>query len=102
MLNKTMLELVHFDLRHWPPGQSLSQEVPSNVFGPNTLNHLRSLLATNHRAQAIIRMAETQAWSTTLADELYDLLQQWLEHHGPSMKSPEKLPRRQTSNRHQH
>ena len=102
MLNETMMELVHFDLRHWPPGQPLSQEVPSNVFGPNTLSHLRSLLATNHKAQALIKMAETPGWSATQADELYDLLHDWLEQHGQSVKPSEKLPRRQTGNRHQH
>lgn len=101
MLNKTMMELVHFDLRHWPPGQPLSKEVPSDVFGPNTLTHLRSLLAAHHRAQELILMAETPSWSTTMADELYHHLHHWLEHHGQSMKSSEKLPSRQTGDRHQ-
>lgn len=78
MIDETMVEWVHFDLRHWPPNQSLNQEVPTDVFSPNTLTHLREVLAKDHRAQELIAMAETKEWSQEIADELFAHLQTWL------------------------
>lgn len=76
--NKTLVQSVRFDLRHWPANQSLSKEVPTDVFSPNTLAHLRRVLTKDHRAQELIAIAETPRWSTEIAEELFDHLQVWL------------------------
>lgn len=78
MIDETLVEWVRFDLRHWPPQQSLNQEVPTDVFSPNTLAHLREVLAKDRRAQELIAMAETKEWSQEIADELFTHLQGWL------------------------
>lgn len=87
MIDETLVEWVHFDLRHWPPSQRLDREVPTDVFSPNTLAHLREVLAKDHRAQELIAMAETPNWSQQTADELFSHLQSWLARKYKDSKS---------------
>ncbi len=79
MLNEALVQSVRFDLLHWPPGQSLTREVPTDVFSPNTLAHLRHELRSDTQAQQLIAMAETPIWSAALAEELFVHLQAWLK-----------------------
>lgn len=86
-LNETLVESVRFDLRHWPAGQSLQKEVPTDVFSPNTLAHLRGVLGKDHRAQSLIAMAETPDWRLEIADELFEHLQTWLNRQVKSQSA---------------
>lgn len=83
MIDERLVEWVHFDLRHWPPKQSLDLEVKTDTFSPNTLAHLRKLLAADRRAQELIAKAETPEWSEDVAEELFSHLESWLAKHYP-------------------
>lgn len=84
MIDEKLVEWVHFDLRHWPAMQSLDLEVATDTFSPNTLSHLRKLLAADRQAQKLIAKAETLEWSPEVADELFSHLKNWLKKHYPS------------------
>lgn len=86
MIDEQLVEWVHFDLRHWPPNQRLDLEVKTDTFSPNTLSHLRKLLATDRHAQELIAKAETSEWSPEMADELFAHLEAWLAKHYPKKK----------------